>query len=142
MAEILIVLAIVAVIFAFTMPLYQRYIDRARVFEATTDLGELSKSVKAWEKSKGSLPATLAAAGLQKNDPWGNPYMYFNLQAVSGNGMARKDKKLSPLNSDFDLYSVGKDGLTQENLGHANARDDVVRARDGGFVGSAEEFDP
>jgi general secretion pathway protein G len=140
--ELVLVLAIAAVVLGFGIPVYQRYMERTRVLEATTELGELSKTVKAWERTNGSLPSTLAAAGLSKNDPWGNPYMYFNLHAVSGNGQARKDKKLAPLNSDFDLYSVGRDGLTQENLGHANSRDDVVRARDGGFIGSAEEFDP
>jgi general secretion pathway protein G len=140
--EMILVVAIAGVVLAFGIPVYQRYAERTRVLEATTELGELSKLVKKHEREKGALPTTLAAAGLSRTDPWGNAYMYFNLHAVSGNGQARKDKKLAPLNSDFDLYSVGKDGLTQENLGHANSRDDIVRARDGGFVGSAEEFDP
>jgi general secretion pathway protein G len=140
--EMILVLAIAGVLLAFGIPVYQRYVERTRVMEATTELGELSKAVKKFERDNGALPTTLAAAGLSKTDPWGNAYMYYNLHAVSGNGQARKDKKLAPLNSDFDLYSVGKDGLTQENLGHAFSRDDIVRARDGGFVGSAEEFDP
>ena len=84
----------------------------------------------------------ITGKNLEAIDPWGNAYRYFNLRTVSGNGQARKDKKLAPLNSDFDLYSVGKDGESQENLGHARSRDDVVRARDGAFIGTAEEFDP
>jgi general secretion pathway protein G len=46
------------------------------------------------------------------------------------------------LNSDFDLYSVGRDGLTAASLLNSKSRDDVVRARDGSFVGTAQEFDP
>ena len=49
---------------------------------------------------------------------------------------------LAPLNSDFDLYTVGPDGITHASLGNSASRDDIVRARDGGFIGTAEEFDP
>ena len=140
--EVILVLAILGVAVAFGVPIYKGYIERARMLEATAQLGDLSRQVRAWERRNGSLPASLAAAGLQWKDPWGHDYRYFNLRTVSGNGQARKDKKLAPLNSDFDLYSVGRDGESQENLGHARSRDDVVRARDGAFIGSAEEFDP
>ena len=75
-------------------------------------------------------------------DPWNHPYEYLNLRTGEGNGISRKDKKLAPLNSDFDLYTVGPDGITNTSLLHAASRDDIVRARDGGFIGTAEEFDP
>jgi general secretion pathway protein G len=89
------------------------------------------------------LPDALADASLDaKVDPCGRPYQNFNLRTSKGNGQPRKDKKLAPLNSDFDLYSVGPDGLTAASLANNNSRDDVVRARDGGFLGTAEEFDP
>ena len=44
---------------------------------------------------------------------------------------ARKDKLYKPLNSTFDLYSVGKDGDTKPNLDAKVSQDDVVRALDG-----------
>jgi general secretion pathway protein G len=53
---------------------------------------------------------------------------------------ARKDKNLHPLNSDFDLYSIGKDGESRQPLTAKWSRDDVVRANDGGFVGLASEY--
>ncbi len=77
-----------------------------------------------------------------KADPWGHPYEYFNLITAKGNGQARKDKKLAPLNTDFDLYSVGPDGQTAASLVNKASRDDTVRARDGGFIGLASDFDP
>ena len=46
-------------------------------------------------------------------DPWGNLYQYLNLSDPTIKdikGKARKDRNLVPINSDYDLYSTGKDG--------------------------------
>ncbi len=53
---------------------------------------------------------------------------------------ARKDRFLVPINSDYDLYSRGKDGLSVAPLTAAQSRDDIVRAANGTFVGLAEKF--
>jgi general secretion pathway protein G len=45
-----------------------------------------------------------------------------------------------PINSDYDLYSEGKDGNSAPPLGAAQSLDDVVRANDGGYVGLAANF--
>ncbi len=141
--EILLVLAIVGLSAAIAVPALDRYIERSRVVEAVFDIGTMSARIKQFESSTGVLPSGLAAVGYGgKLDPWGQPYEYLNLVTAQGNGQARKDKKLAPLNSDFDLYSIGRDGLTAASLGNNRARDDVVRARDGGFIGLAEQFDP
>jgi general secretion pathway protein G len=90
-------------------------------------------------------PKTNLSLGYDKRvDPWGFPYQYKNLRTNSGkgNGNARKDKYLKPVNSDFDLYSLGLDGKSQPSLTDQFSRDDVLRARDGGFFGTAEDFDP
>lgn len=154
LVEMIIVLAIGGIVLAIAIPLAERYIEKSRVTTAVIEVGEMSKVIKEYEKTTGALPAGFAAldAWLEARgrpqryagrlDPWGFPYEYWNLRASNGNGQARKDKKLAPLNSDFDLYSIGKDGLTSSSLGNSRARDDVVRARDGGFIGLAEEFDP
>lgn len=145
LVEILFVLAIGGILLAIAVPAMSRFAERARVAESVVDIGEMSKKIKQHEMAKGALPDALADADpgyAGKSDPWGRSYEYFNLRNSKGNGAARKDKKLAPLNSDFDLYSVGPDGVTHASLGNKNSRDDVVRARDGGFVGSAEEFDP
>ena len=55
-------------------------------------------------------------------------------------GKPRKDRFLVPVNSDFDLYSVGKDGRTAAPFTAKMSKDDVVRAMDGGYVGLASEF--
>ena len=141
--EILVVLVIAGILIAIAVPSFERYLERSRLVETTYDLGTMQKTIKGYELAKGALPDALADVGYgTKLDPWGRPYEYLNLRNMKGNGKARKDKSLAPLNSDFDLYSVGRDGLTEAALSNKASRDDVVRARDGRFIGPAEEFDP
>jgi general secretion pathway protein G len=143
LVEILIVLAIVAILAGIAMGAYDRYREKARITQAVTDIGAISTAIKMYEIEERELPPNLDAvrAG-SRLDPWGRPYQYFDLTARKGNGMARKDKKLAPLNSDFDLYSLGKDGQSKAPLVPPVSRDDVVRARDGKFIGLAKDFDP
>ena len=74
-------------------------------------------------------------------DPWGNAYVYLlHDPPPKKTKGARKDRFLTPVNSDYDLYSVGIDGGTQAAFTAKVSRDDVVRANDGGFVGLADDF--
>jgi general secretion pathway protein G len=45
-----------------------------------------------------------------------------------------------PINSDFDFYSMGKDGRTTAPLTAAQSQDDVIRASDGGFIGLGKDY--
>ena len=140
--EIFIVVAILAILAAVAVPGYQRYIEKARVSRAAQDIGAIAAAIQQSTIDSNTLPNSLEEVRQARNDPWGRPYQYFNLQAKKGNGGARKDKKLAPLNSDFDLYSLGKDGQSMPQLNNKLSRDDVVRARDGKYIGLAEDFDP
>ena len=143
LVELVLVIAIIGIVVAIALPAVQSYVERGRRGQAIMDLQEMSDTIKKSEKATGALPNGLAAVSLDaRRDPWGRVYMYFNLRTANGNGFARKDKKLAPLNSDFDLYSVGPDGISHASLGNSASRDDIVRARDGRFIGTAEEFDP
>jgi general secretion pathway protein G len=55
-------------------------------------------------------------------------------------GQARKDRFLVPINSDFDLYSMGKDGRSVGPLTAQQSHDDIIRANDGGYYGLASNF--
>ena len=57
-----------------------------------------------------------------------------------GVGGARKDRFLVPINSDFDIYSMGKDQDTVAPLNPPKSHDDIIRASDGGFYGLAKNF--
>lgn len=144
--ELVIVLAIAALVLAMTIPMVTRYIERGKINTAVSDLAEMSKAIRNYEKTRGTLPDSLDDPNLKLSvsltDPWGFAYQYYNLRTAHGNGQARQDKILRPLNSDFDLYSIGPDGVTMASLAKPESRDDIVRARDGAFVGPASEFDP
>jgi general secretion pathway protein G len=59
---------------------------------------------------------------------------------VKAKGQERKDKNLVPINSDFDLYSMGVDGKTTAPLTAKDSQDDVVRANNGGYYGLASNY--
>lgn len=141
--ELMVALMIAMVLVAIAVVGYQNYRERVRVNQAITEIAAMSVTVKHYMVDNQSPPSSLADVGLSyRVDPWGRPYYYQDLTSQQGKGKSRRDKKLNPLNSDFDLYSAGKDGLTQTQLQAHNSRDDVVRARDGKFVGLASDFDP
>jgi general secretion pathway protein G len=73
-------------------------------------------------------------------DPWGHPYQYLSFSGLKGKGEMRKDKNLVPINSDYDLYSMGPDGESQTPLTAKASRDDIIRANNGGYVGIAENY--
>lgn len=60
--------------------------------------------------------------------------------STCGSGKPRKDHFLHPINSDFDIYSMGKDGDTVAPLTAKKSHDDIIRANDGGFYGLAANF--
>lgn len=55
-------------------------------------------------------------------------------------GQVRKDRFLVPLNSDYDLYSAGKDGESRPPLSASMSQDDIVRANDGAYIGLASQY--
>jgi general secretion pathway protein G len=61
-------------------------------------------------------------------------------QGGEGKGKWRRDRFLNPVNTDYDLYSMGADGRTQVNFNAKWARDDIVRANNGEYVGLASEY--
>jgi general secretion pathway protein G len=141
--ELLIALVVAGALAAIAIPNYQSYIERAKRSQAMADIGELGMAIERFYTIKFTYPANLAALGgnLPVNDPWGNPYQYLGIEVVPppNTGAVRRDKNLNPLNSDYDLYSMGPDGQTQKQLTAAKARDDIVRAGNGGYIGVASE---
>lgn len=141
--EIMLGIAIVGIVAVLAYPSYASYRDRTKVLQAVLDIKDMDFRLQAYWQDYRAYPPTLAGIGIAgKLDPWGNPYQYVNLDTAKGKGSARKDKNLVPINSDFDLYSMGKDGASVGPLTAKASRDDIVRANDGRFVGLASDFDP
>ena len=133
-------LAILAVVAAIAMPSYTRYRDKVNVARAIADIDTISQALERYWAVNGSYPGSLADIKMQLTDPWGNPYYYTNIASARGAGGLRKDKNLVPINSDFDLYSAGKDGATVAPLTARASHDDIIRANNGAFIGLAEDY--
>ena len=89
----------------------------------------------------GGLPKTLAEAGVTTLlDPYGMPYQYLRITGLKGKGAVRKDHKLNPINSDYDLFSMGRNQKFKTQVSNKDSLDDIIRANDGGFIGAAQDF--
>jgi general secretion pathway protein G len=139
LVELSIAIAIVGVMAALGITNYRGYIQRVRVARAIVELKGIGIQLDVKRINDEVLPASLAAVGLAKNDPWGRPYRYLR---VSGSPVAllRKDQFNVPLNSDYDLYSVGFDGLTQRKVSDPQSHDDVVRGANGAYYGLGRNY--
>jgi len=142
--ELLIVIAIIGTLSAIALPNYLRYRDKANFAVAVTDIRMIENQISDFVIVNNQYPNSLNNLTTISivNDPWGNPYQYLRLNggppAVAG--QARRDQFLVPVNTDYDLYSMGADGRTQTPFTAARARDDIVRANDGGYVGLASDY--
>jgi general secretion pathway protein G len=98
-------------------------------------------AINRFQANQGAYPASLADVGFAAlRDPWSNPYQYLDFSGVKGKGQFRKDRNLVPIDSDYDLYSMGPDGDSVPPLTAAASRYDIVRANDGHFIGKAEDY--
>jgi len=139
--ELLIVMAILMTISAIAIPNFMAAIDQARIARATAEIHTLEDEILLYYTINSKYPDDLGQVGYGSLlDPWGNPYQYLNHATMKGNGAARKDRFLVPLNSDYDLYSMGKDGKSVSPLTAKSSQDDIVRASDGSYVGLASQF--
>jgi general secretion pathway protein G len=141
--EVMLAVALVGILAALALPAYQSHRERVRTAEAVIAIKNMDVKLQQYRLDQGSFPEDLAAIGmLGHRDPWGNPYQYANVEDMEGKGKARKNKNLVPINTDFDLYSMGPDGASVGPLTAKASRDDIVRANNGRFVGTAAEYDP
>jgi general secretion pathway protein G len=139
--ELMVVVALVGIMSAVAIPVYTNFIEKARLTKSIAELAVLEKEILAYKANRESLPDSLADVGRQDlRDPWGNPYQYLNFANVQGKGKMRKDRFLVPLNTDFDLYSMGADGKSQTPLTAKASQDDIIRANNGAYIGPASEY--
>lgn len=144
LVELLIILVLIGTLASIAVPAYTGYVDKANIAQAKTDIRTLEQVIARYEANhKDELPDTLADAGAGGfADPWGKPYQYLRIAGANlkGKGQLRKDRFLVPLNSDYDLYSMGKDGDSKAPLTAKASRDDIIRANNSAFIGLATDY--
>ena len=137
----MIVIAILGTTAGIAIPIYSAYIEKARITKAIADITIIQKEIDGFEAIEERFPNTLSEIGFGNfSDPYGNPYQYVSTTSSNWNSRHRQDAMMNPLNQDFDLYSMGRDGRSLRPLRANFSRDDIVRAVDGKFIGLAFEF--
>lgn len=130
------VVAIVGTLSAIAVPRLHEAVDKARVARAIGDI----KAIQTNLDGRDSLPDDLSELGPVPLDPWNRPYVYNKFEDQKVPLGARRDRFLVPINSTYDLYSMGKDGSTSPSLVAKASQDDVIRANDGGFIGLGSRY--
>jgi general secretion pathway protein G len=156
--ELMVVICIIGTLAAIAVPSFMGYVDKARVLRTIAEIRTIEKEIITYQIAHDALPADLSAVGYGSLlDPWGTPYQYLRIETSSqdedtGNGTGagkdlgslmgkvRKNRFMVPINTDYDLYSRGKDRQSVSPLTAQHSRDDIIRANNGGFVGLASNF--
>ena len=143
--ELLLIVLLIALLVLILVQAYNITTQRTNIERAISDIKGIEIAIEHYYITHGhQYPQSLEDLGMNlKLDPWGKPYQYLNISTLPEKGqnpLARKDKNLFPLNSDFDLYSMGPDGKTKISLNADESKDDVIRANNGSYVGLATEY--
>lgn len=146
LVELMIVVAIIATLSAIAIPNYISYRYKAQIAAAIAEIRILEENIVNYVVDNNAYPDSLNDIGTGPFiDPWGNPYKYLKIAGVDHKGAGktdkrRKDHNMVPVNSDYDLYSKGRDGDSKAPFTAQHSRDDIVRANDGQFVGLASDY--
>jgi general secretion pathway protein G len=143
LVELMIAVCIAGILAAIAAPNYIAYRDRVRTTVIISDMKMIEQKIKLFSMDNGALPDTLAQVGMDGlRDPWGRPYQYLRIDGgpPSNNGKRRKDHFMVPVNSDFDLYSMGPDGKSVPAFTGGPSQDDIVRAFDGAYFGKVADL--
>ena len=144
LVELLITIAIMGTLAAIAVPTYTDYIQKNNNSTAIVNIRDIESQIERFRAEKGRPPNDLAEAGiLNWKDPWGRSYQYVRILGLSQaerDAKCRWDKLDKPLNYDYDLYSMGKDGVTKAKITDQDSHDDIIRASDGAYVGLASKY--
>ena len=139
LGETLLATALLAISVDAAVACVSNRVEQNRIERAKEEIARLGVEIEAYRARHHELPGSLGELGTAVPlDPWGHAYEYVNFDA--GGTVGQRSFEGLPINSEYDLYSRGADGRTEANLRSEAARDDIVRARDGTYVGPAVDF--
>ncbi|NIP48928.1 MAG: hypothetical protein GWO08_04495 [Gammaproteobacteria bacterium] len=141
--EMVLTVSVVLLMFSLVIPAAREIVNKTRSDNVVVDLEKIQSDINDFITINRRLPDSLAEIYADiPRDPWGNKFKYLNI-ADSDESIkfkVRKYKFIKNLNSDYDLFSVGIDGESVQPLIGKSSRDDIVRAKNGLFIGPAEEL--
>ena len=134
-------MAIILTVSAIAGPSLVAAIEQAKIARAVGDIRTIGDAALEYDVTNNQYPNNLTEIGYGSTlDPWGSPYQYLDFTGVKGKGKMRKDRFLVPINTAFDLYSMGKDRQSVAALTAQASQDDIIWANDGAFIGPASDF--
>lgn len=137
--ELIVVSGILGVLVTLAIPSYAYIKTRVKVATTASELSGLQTEIIAYNLENGTFPNSLndVNTGILL-DPYGRPYQYLRID--TNPGLERENGFGAALNSDFDVYSLGVDGLSSQAVDDPDSLDDIVRGSDGGFFGLGMNF--
>ncbi len=153
--EMMIVVVMIAIAGQLAMTSYADNVDRGRVSTAMTDIRTIEVAITKFYVKESRYPDDLAEAfqsvpgSCPKGkktllcDPWYTAYTYKPIEFDPLKGKCkgcRVDRNMQPLNSDFDLYSKGKDTQSALQIGAAYSEDDIIRVRNGNQIALGKDL--
>jgi len=143
LVELSIVLLVAVLIVGTATPAYLYLVDKGRTDKAMDEIKEMQRDVDRFRRKNNRYPDSLTETYPESPiDPWGNPYHYLNIKNASNPGAInpRTDNNFIPLNVDYDLFSEGADTDSLSPIGASESRDDIIRGKNGDFVGLAADY--
>lgn len=151
--ELVLVACIVGAISGIALPVYSGHVDKVRNAEAMARIAEIELLIEKYYSENNRYPESLAVIGKGNLlDPWGHPYEYLNIISCAEKSPAQKKEgeikcnscrklgPIHPLNTDFDLYSKGKDGKSVLPINAEPSWDDIIRSYNGTYHGPARDI--
>jgi len=140
--ELMIVIAIIGIMAAIAIPNYQSFIQKGKEAEAMGMVRSIEGDIEAFFAKNNYFPLPNELyGGDMPLDPWDQPMVYIPLDGYPAHlPFAKVDQSMTPLNSDYDIFSIGHDGFTNKVVTNENVQDDLLRANNGSFVGRGKEY--
>lgn len=141
--ELCVIVAIIGILATIGTYSYNNWKLKELDSRAEYEIKMLSVAIAEYKLDNKVYPQSLSdLGGGPYLDPWGNAYQYLNIAEGTGNvsGKCRRDGSMHPINSDYDLYSMGPDGKTQTKVTLSTSLDDIIRAENGAYIGLASNF--
>ena len=146
--ELLTGLAVAGILTSIGLNYYSTHTEGMRIRLAQAEIASIQLAIASHTSHPGNptgqLPENLAALNIDADlltDPWGRAYRYARLgEHAPADDSVRIDSGQRPLNRDYDLFSLGRDGASQAAIDEPLAADDIVRGASGSFIGTAADY--
>jgi general secretion pathway protein G len=139
--ELIIVTAVLLILAAMAIPSMQSAIAAAKISRTVGDVRTIGQAALGYYAEYGAAPNNLVDIGYDEQvDPWGNHYQYLGFTSTTTIAQMRTDSFGVPINTFFDLYSMGADQQTTGSLAAPQSQDDVIWANDGVYMGLASNY--